>query len=233
MYVDGEVMLAVRTDTGQDRYVASEWDTIFTSHSSGPVLLWCHGNNGTAINDYTAYNEMFRLLAQRFKVVIADLGGNTFGNDTGISCVESIRTYMGVDKVYLLGGSMGASVALNYARVNPDKVEAIACVIPALEFNIDAGNPGKANLDLAYGGEYDDENETHSIHNPNNFAASLDSSLPIKLWTSGNDPTCVPSTADEFVTHRPQTERVVFGNYGHGGILIAYPDIYSWLKSHL
>lgn len=221
----------------QSRYVASEWDCTFVTTASlgteRPWLVWCHGNNATALGDYTNYNSVFRLLAQRFNVAIADLGGSTFGNDTGIQRVGQLLDYYGVSSTYLLGASMGASVAINYAVRFPARVEAIACVIPALQFNnLDPGNPGITNLNLAYPPAYDPETDGPE-HNPVQIADQLPSDMPVALWTSSNDPTTVPSTADEFVAARPQTERTVFGAYGHGGIGVAAPLINEWLIAQL
>lgn len=226
-------MLSVRTNIAQSRYVAGEWDCKFVTTASlgttRPCLVWCHGNNQTALTDYTGYNSTFRLLAQHFDVLIADLGGNTFGNDTGIQRVGQLLDYYNVPTAYFLGASMGASLTINYAVRNPARVAAIACVIPAIDFNdVEPGNPGLTNLNLAYPPAYDPE--THGpTHNPVQIANQLPADMPVSLWTSSNDTTTPPHTADTFVAARPQTERTVFGAYGHGGIGVAAPLINDWL----
>lgn len=230
-------MLSVRTNTGQSRYVASEWDALFVTTASlgalRPWLVWCHGNNATALADYTNYNSVFRLLAQRFNVLVADLGGNTFGNDTGIQRVGQLLDYYNASSAYFLGASMGASVAINYAVRFPTRVNGIACVIPALQFNdVDSSHPAYNELNLAYPPAYNEE--THGPdYNPVQIADQLPSDMPVALWTSSNDTTTPPSTADEFVAVRPQTERTVFGAYGHGGITVAAPLINEWLIERL
>lgn len=234
MAVGGQsLMLSVRSSMAQSRYVASEWDCTFVTTSSlgteRPWLVWCHGNNATALTDYTGYNNVFRLLAQNFNLVIADLGGSTFGNDTGIQRLGELLDYHGASTAYLLGASMGASVAINYAVRFPSRVAGIACVIPALDFNdVEAGHPALTNLNLAYPPAYDPD--THGPdYNPVQIADQLPVNMPVALWTSSNDTTCPPSTADTFVAVRPQTERTVFGAYGHGGIGTAAPLINEWL----
>jgi hypothetical protein len=222
----------------QSRYVASEWDCTFVTTASlgstRPWLVWCHGNNATTLADYTNYYEgVFRLMAQRFNVVIADLGGSTFGNDTGIQRVGELLDHYSISSAYFLGASMGASVAINYAVRFPARVDAIACVIPALQFNdVDPSHPAYDELNLAYPPAYDEE--THGPdYNPVQIADQLPADMPVALWTSSNDTTTPPSTADEFVAARPQTERTVFGAYGHGGITVAAPLISDWLIERL
>lgn len=222
---------------GQGRYVASEWDCTFVTTASlgvaRPWLVWCHGNNATALGDYTGYNTVFRLLSQNFNVVVADLGGSTFGNDTGTLRTGQLLDYYNITSAYFLGASMGASVAINYAVRNPTRVAAIACVIPALQFNdVEPTHPAYDELNLAYPPAYDEQ--THGPqYNPVQIADQLPSEMPVALWTSSNDTTTPPSTADEFVAARPQTERTVFGAFGHGGIGTAAPLINEWLLERL
>lgn len=230
-------MLSVRTSTTQGRYVAGEWDATFVTTASlgteRPWLVWCHGNNATALADYTGYNGIFRLLAQNFNVAVADLGGSTFGNDTGIQRVGQLLDHYGISTAYLLGASMGASLTINYAVRFPERVAGIACVIPAVDFNdVEPGNPGLTNLNLAYPPAYDPETDGPT-HNPVQIAGQLPADMPVALWTSSNDTICPPSTADSFVAARPQTERTVFGAYGHGGIGVAAPLINDWLLEKL
>ena len=221
----------IRSSFGQSRYVAGEWDAIFDRPGVTRPLIWCHGNNGNATNDFSGYSYVFNLFARYFKVYVADLGGNTFGNDTGIARVASLVTYAGNGPVVLVGASMGASVAINYAVRNPTKVLAIANVIPALDFNsVDSSNLGWTNLNAAYPPAYNAATDGPT-HNPLQIANQLPSNLPVKLWTSSDDPTCPPATADAFVAARPQTQRTVIGAYGHGGIAIAAPDMLNWMKA--
>lgn len=230
------LMLAVRSTYNIGRYVANEGDATFSTvagyNGDLPVLVWCHGNNQTALSDYDGYNAQLQLLAQTHFVVAADFGGQTFGNDTGVTRVGQLLDYLGASTATLVGASMGGAVALNYAVRYPERVRAVAGLIPAVSFtDIAVDNPAKANLDLAYPPAYDDSNPDHAAHNPALFAASLPATMPIHLFTSSDDPTCPPSMADAFVAARPQTLRTVFGAYGHGGINVAAPLAAAWLAS--
>ena len=228
-------MLAVKSNTARDRVVSGEWDSIFTTSISrnGPVLIWCHGNNGIVLNDYTTYNAQMRILAQRYKVYLADLGGNTFGNDTAMTRVNQVMAYAGVTKAYIVGASMGGVVALNYALRYPEKVYAVAGIIPGinLQDQIDRNTSAAANLNLAYPPAYDDA-VYGSMYSPIHYASNLDPALPIKLWVSNNDPICRVQDAQAFVAARPQTELVNMGDYGHGGIDVAVPQVDEWLNQH-
>lgn len=237
-------MLGVRTDAGQGRYspvnAPTEWDAVFATqyrfeeNKSGAI--WFHGNNQFVTADYTSYNAMFQTFAQSHHLGLADFGGSLFGNDVAIARTVEMVAYMEsrglIAPFVLIAGSMGASTALNYAVRNPAKVKAMALTIPvvSLSYGVDAGNPGLTNLNAAYGGTYDPNNPDHAAHDPLLFVDDLPADLPIKLWTSSNDPTVVPATHDAFVAARPQTERTVFGAYGHGGITVAAPDVATWIK---
>jgi pimeloyl-ACP methyl ester carboxylesterase len=197
--------------------------------------VWCHGNNGTALGEHLAYGSTLNLLAQRYTVVVADLGGNTFGNDTGVTRVGQVIDYLAAQwgssgRAVLVGASMGAAVALNYAVRFPEKVRTVAGIIPAVDLVVPADNPAKANIDLAYPPSF--SNAQYGDHNPVLFADDLPTWMPIGLWTSSNDPICYPATADAFVAARPQTHRVDIGPRGHAGVNLAAADVAGWLADH-
>lgn len=64
------------------------------------------------------------------------MGGDTFGNDLGVSCVEQTRLHLAsipginASKVHLIGVSQGAALAIRYAGLNPSKVASFTGVIP-------------------------------------------------------------------------------------------------------
>lgn len=232
-------MRAARSSFGDGRYVAGEQDvTLMTTHvptAGRTPLIWCHGNYGTAAADFAAYDTQLRLLAQRHTVIAADLGFNTFGNPIGTTRVGQAIAYLAASwgssgPAVLVGASMGAAVALNYARVHPENVAAVACIIPALDLNVANDHPAADEIDLAYPPAYDD-----AVHGPTyspvQFARSLPGGMPIHLWTSSNDPTVAPATADMFVARRPQTGRTDIGAQGHGGISLAVPKVADWLTT--
>lgn len=224
-------MLAVATSAGEGRYQGGEWDVTYqtVTRPSRRPLVWCHGQGGTALGDYLGFGSgILRHLAQNYTIVAADLGFNTFGNDTGMARVQAAIDYLDLPgPVTLVGASMGACVALNYATRNPETVRAVAGIIPLVDLNIPDGHGSKAQLNLAYPPAYDDANPEHRAHNPMHFADQLP--MPVSLWTSSDDPAVPPATADAFVAARPQTKRVVFGAFGHAGVNVAGPLVADWL----
>jgi pimeloyl-ACP methyl ester carboxylesterase len=223
-------MLAVHTDAAQSRVTANEWDIKYdTTRKGRPAALWFHGNTQTALTDYASYLEQLRTLAQSHTVYAADFGGSGFGNDAQIAKVIALMDHYDIDDAVFVGASMGAASALNVARVHPTRVSAVACVIPALDLDVANEHAAADEIDAAYPPGYDPENPLHAAHSPVEFASSLPATLPIHLFTSSNDPTCLPATADAFVAARPQTMRTVYGAYGHGGIAAAVPLVEAWL----
>lgn len=89
------------------------------------------------------------------------MGGDTFGNATGVARVQPALTYLSgaaggasAVKAHLIGFSMGFAIALNYAAANPGKVASIIGILPLT--NIDTiyqGNVGglRATIQTAWG----------------------------------------------------------------------------------
>jgi len=232
-------MLAVKTSTGQGRYVASEWDAVFSTRGAPkPPLVWCHGNHGTALLDYANYNIQLRALAQQYTVIVADLGFNAFGNDTHILRIEQaiarLAALGATGPVVMWGNSMGGAGALNYAVNNPEDLAAVVTIIPAIDLDYTAYSPANAAgpyIDAAYPPAFDDTNPDHAAHNPIIFATDIPDTLPVGLWYSSNDPVCLPAKATAFEAARPATDTVNFGAHGHGGIDVATPLALEWLAS--
>lgn len=205
-----------------------------TSFPDAPPAIWFHGNGQTAQSDRIAYYAQLQALAQGYTVIGGDFAGNSFGSDTGLAQVALAKTWLGgqglAGPVTLVGASMGACVALNYAVRNLANVRACALIIPALDLRVEPGHPAADEIDAAYPPAYDDNDPDDAAHNPIHFADDMPG-LPIHLFTSSDDPVVPPATADAFVAARPETERTVFGAYGHGGIGVAMPLVIDWLDS--
>lgn len=223
----------MRTTYGNGRYVASEDDIVFGTAASWageqPAgVIFCHGANESALISYAddAQNAIQRGIAEYATVHLGDLGGtNTWGNSTAVARVASAVAYLRSTwdqdgPVVLVGISMGTLSAMAYTLANPTEVAAVAAVIPALDLNDLKVNRGLAGaIDPAYGGTYNNATDGPT-HNPVLFAASLPA-IPIQLWTASDDAVCVDSTADAFVTARPQTTRVDLGALGHSDAAVA------------
>ena len=230
----------MRTSYGRGRIttIPTEYDLIYdrayTPGRSPVTVIFCHGSGENATTTMTkpeSHSQM-RAFAKNNRVLVGDFGGQTWGNDVVIKRVKEAVDYAGGDPVVLVGASMGGCNALAFTRAYPEKVLGVALLIPLLDITTILDMGYESQVDAAYGGNYDDA--VHGpYHNPVRYATELPASLPIKMWTASNDPLALPSTADEFVSLRPQTERQDLGPVGHTGLAIiaSTPSMTSWIRS--
>lgn len=234
----------IRTSFGYGRYAEDEYDVVFGTVKSWEKsqpngVVYCHGSGDTALiayNDPAQYPIGFSL--GRFStVVMADLGYQTWGNDTGIERVGQAVSYLrdewGVDgPVALVAGSMGFSNAAAYTLANPDEVLAIAGMIPLTDIADIMLRGAEESVNDAYPPAYDDETDGPT-HSPIHFADQLPAGLPIHFWTASNDPIVVPATSDAFIAARPQTVRTDVGPLGHSdaSVVAATPGVVEFVRS--
>lgn len=213
---------------GADRYVAGENDWIVGTSSTARrlprrPLVFCHPSGGTAttVGADAYFRAVLDTLGQDFTVGVGDLGGETWGNDTGTTRVGQMLDYLQSSwntqgPAVLVGVSMGGLTVLNYALRYPQRVAAVVACLPALDLadvrTRDASFP--ALIDAAYGGAYNDATDGPT-HSPVQFAASLPANLPVGLWGSSDDIYAVPATFDAFTAARPNTYRENLGALGH------------------
>lgn len=221
-------MTALRSTLGSGRYVASEVDiiigTVATWRGEASPLIFCHGSGANAESAFnkTEQRSMMRQLGQEFAVCTADLGGETFGNDTGITRIGQVKSYLAstwgaTGPAVLVSGSMGTLNAMAYTLAHPTDVAAIAAFIPALDIaDLLLATDGGAVPPLihaAYGGTYSDV--THGpTHSPVQFADDLPA-IPIALWAADNDTAARPGPVNAFVAARPETDLTWVGNLEH------------------
>lgn len=147
-----------------------------------------------------------REVSARAPMLCSELGGNaTWGNDTSIARMTAAYNYMqtlpGVSsgKVSLLAQSMGATVAIAWARANIAKVDRIALMIPVINLTDVRNNSGyQAAIDAAYGGTYS-EASFGATHNPLTIAQA--GGLPgikVQLWYGDTDTLCKPEFSLQF-----------------------------------
>lgn len=235
----------IRTTFGKDRYAAGEYDYIVgTSRSWARTqpngVIFCHAGSGTATSVAIDANlrTLLATLGRHATVHAGDLGGSTFGNDTGVTRVEQDRAYLRATwgqagPLVLVTASMGFITATNYALRHPTEVAAIGAVVPGIDLadlmTRGAGIPEL--IDAAYPPGYNDTTDG-PLHSPIQFVADLDPDLPIHLWTSSNDPYAFPATADAFVAARPQTGRTNLGALGHTGVQVATPAVTAFVEQY-
>lgn len=240
-------MIALRSQTGRGYSAAAPTEYQYVVGTakgwSGqkPPLIYCHGSGATAQTAASGSAAtagewaLIQALAQDFLVVVADLGLQAWGNDTHVSRIADAKAYLATlgaaGPVTLVAASMGNLGALGYARLHPANVAKVACIIPALDL-ASLYPMATADINAAYGGAYNDA--VHGpTHSPVQYAASMDSSLPIHLFTASNDPICLPSTAVAFVAARPQTLRTNLGALGHTDAAIGTSGapVVAWLRA--
>lgn len=204
-----------------------------------PPLVYCHGSGDTAttVLAKTGQKPLIDALAQRYAVIVADLGYQAFGNDTHAARISEAIAYLEQtwgtrSRVTLVAGSMGVLGALGYTRVHPDRVRAVAGIIPGLDLADLMLRGAAADINAAYPPAYDDQ--VHGpTHSPVRYAAGLAPGVPIHLWTASDDTIATPATAAAFVVSRPTTGRTDLGALGHSeaAVAAAQPLVLDWLAT--
>ncbi|RWZ54855.1 2-succinyl-6-hydroxy-2,4-cyclohexadiene-1-carboxylate synthase [Halobacillus fulvus] len=95
-------------------------------HGEGPVLLLLHGFTGSG----SSFDEMIRHLQGSYRIIRIDLPGH---GKTGVTRLQTMEDFcrdlhdlleqMSLERVSLLGYSMGGRTALSFAILYPGKVE--------------------------------------------------------------------------------------------------------------
>jgi concanavalin A-like lectin/glucanase superfamily protein/carbohydrate binding protein with CBM4/9 domain len=209
-------------------------DDTGTINGEKPVLIYCHGAQSGAIDqnyDFTTTRVMLSYLTKYFVVAAADFGGDLFGNDWSMQKVNDLLAYARAnwggsdDPPYMIGASMGGDVCFNYALDNP--VSAIAGIIPLTDVQLAFDTLGAYGLtqqiSVAYPPAW--SGVTHGPTNdPMQFADELDPNIPIRLFTSNDDPLLPPSTAIAFIAARggdpALTKQQKIGPANHGAVAI-------------
>lgn len=234
----------IRSSFALGRYAAAEYDAVFGTARSfvgdqPSGVVFCHGSgeNAASTIDANVPRALCSGIARHATVHAGDLGGQTWGNDTGIARVvsagASVHTLWGaIGPVGLVAASMGFATACAYALANPDEVAWIAGVIPLTDIQDIMGRGAAAEVDAAYGGAYSNITDGPT-HNPVLLAPGLPADLPVHIWTAPDDPLCVPATADAFIAARPQTGRTILSpGQAHtmAAVAEATPAMVEWAK---
>lgn len=99
----------------------------------GHPLVFIHGG----LISSSEWNEQFASFAERYQAIRYDVRG--FGKSASRTLPYSntedlyhLLRFLKVDKTYLVGGSMGGAIAIDFALEHPEMVEALVLVGPAL-----------------------------------------------------------------------------------------------------
>lgn len=172
-------------------------------------VLVAHGAGETSLNwlNPLAVGALQALTNYGYPCLACDFGTTTtnFGNDDSITATGAGWTFLkagGInaktDKVILVGGSMGALTALNWARQNLSQVACVVLLCPALDLNdAYANNRGgyQSAIGTAYGVTYPTPLPGLATHSPMAYAMGDLGSLPIGLFPSDDDATASNTAA--------------------------------------
>lgn len=107
----------------------------FLTAGSGPPLLLVHGLMGYSFS----WTEVMPRLARRFRVVAPDLLNTGFSDRTSITgslgeCADQLRAlldHLDLPSAAVFGSSHGGSVAMKFAVLHPQRVNALILASPA------------------------------------------------------------------------------------------------------
>lgn len=221
--------------------------TRFKPDGTRPGIIYCHrlgADHLEAIDPTYVQDTLANLALAGYLVLAVDAGGgSTWGNDASQTSVTSAHAYLTgtlgakTGKVHLYGWSMGAAVALNWARNNPTKVSAVgvACPVVDLAYEHDNNVQGfAAGMETALGvtGTWAG-NATITARDPiQNAASYAPGVLPVKVWLSSNDVVAVTARQQAFVT-ATGCQSSSLGAAGHSPLTVPSTEVVSFFQANL
>lgn len=237
---------------GAGRYAPGEAHVVFRRRIRAPYRsrgCLFFGPRGHRARDYLNppyVHQLVELAAAGMPVLCADWGGvDTFGNDVAVSRAVSGATFLksaevkaAPGRIYLVGMSMGAVTALNYARlVGPSAVAAIALITPPIHLARlhDATEREELALaiEAAHGGRERWEAVKHA-KDPAQNAHEL-TGIPIGVWYSPADEHIPADLVRDFRDRLPDTVTLrSVGDLDHASAAWSVPgsQLASWLQGH-
>lgn len=219
----------------------------YPQDGSAVGIVYCHASGGSALSASNPVSHpgewtLVRSLAERYPVVVADLGGpQTFGNDLALARIGAaggyLRTAWGARQapMVLVGTSMGALAALSYAAAHRDDVATVVGVLPLVDLDA-AYSANIAGLALAIAKAWgvplgaplpERASPTHRI--------DALAGLPFQGWCASDDPAApVGSVLDLVAAIGLPAEVHDLGRLGHTNAAIAavrVEDIIAFVES--
>jgi len=185
---------------GIGAYAPDERHLVFVGSSyggGGPLVIVGHGAGGTAwdYNTDPSWRRDLDLLADAGCVVVAaDLGGDTWGNDTFLAMAEAVIDWAestwdaDVSKVSWIGDSMSGGTALNWAWRNTGRIGALVLRVPGVAYDNIYHRIGflTESMDDAYGGDW---SANVADRDPSaNTEAIAEFADRVRIYYSTNDP---------------------------------------------
>jgi 4,5:9,10-diseco-3-hydroxy-5,9,17-trioxoandrosta-1(10),2-diene-4-oate hydrolase len=111
----------------------------YLDEGQGPVVVWLHGS-GNGASGYSNFKGNYPALVKAgYRCIVPDLVGFGYSDKPAdveyplsffVECVKQTLDVIGVDKVTLLGNSLGGAVALGFALEYPSSVERLILMAP-------------------------------------------------------------------------------------------------------
>lgn len=239
-YASGEAHLCVRS-----RQCVPGKRGILFAHSYGGNALDMIGAGGGV--DLSPVNRELALLD--CPIIGADLGGvRAWGNDTAQARMTNLQSFVeswfgaASEPVIVMGVSMGALLALNWARANPAQVRAIVLMYPVVNLQAQhdgtggAGNFAAADIEWAYGGSLSAFESAAPAHDPAQNEAAYTNAFDIRAYYSTAD--TVAGTANQEAWFSgvggSRLSTVALNGVTHGDMTqIPVRDLMLWLDEYL
>jgi len=121
----------------------------YETSGSGHPLLFIHAG----IADSRMWDEQFEFFALHFRVIRYDLRGfgktpMVAGSFSHVQDLYELVKYLGIEKVCLIGCSIGGRTALDFTLEHPDRVSGLVLVASALSGYRYAGDPPKQYAEI-------------------------------------------------------------------------------------
>lgn len=223
------------------RYAPGEGDLVLSRRTwrldgrPACAVLYCHGAGTSGVlafhTDSPGQRALLADISEHWPTVAADLGGPfNWGNNASRSRVEDARVYAQGETVgasdgpvVLVGASMGAAVAVNYAAAHPSNVACMVLILPVVDLqDIRVNDRGgyRSSIDSAWGVTYPAALPAGA--NPTGHAASV-AGIPTQVWYAPDDAVCTAATVEAFAT-ATDAELHSLGNLGHTAAAIQAID---------
>jgi acetyl esterase/lipase len=229
--------MAIWTSHGLGRCSPGEADVVllpkaFRGDGTVPGVIYCHGAGSDALSasdpvGHAGEWNLVRSLAERYPVVVADLGGPlTFANPTAMARIEDARRYLQgtwgarPGPVIMVGTSMGGLCSLNYAAAHRDRVAGVVGILPLsdlTELYTGHGGAFTPSVAAAWGVSATPPLSTLPVGaDPTRKPAPL-RGLRYQAWYAGSDTIVLPSTVTRLVSlmGAPATATNLGASHGH------------------
>lgn len=100
----------------------------------GPPLLLLHGS-GPGVSGWANFGENLPLFAEHYRTLVLDLPGFGTSHDVETNpviaapaAVESFLDGLGIDRLAVLGNSLGGGIVTQFAAANPERVSRLVAI---------------------------------------------------------------------------------------------------------